>query len=207
MPDTHYDVKNIITNSAFLFQGAVGAAVPVMPPTDNNINDIVTTLSTGMVWTPIGYTDAGIKFGYDPTYKDITVDELLAPVDSLLTAEKLTISCAIAELTVYNLSRLISTAVAPTVVASGVGTAGITTFKHGGNQTTNKNAYLLVSNGPQGFPRFLHVFQATATSKLDATFKRGEKIMTPIEITSLAYSTNPTGQNLFEIIDKTANGS
>lgn len=206
MADTHLDTSNIITGSAYLFQGAIGAVLPTMPTTDNSVTDLVATISGGTVWTPAGFTDAGIKFGYDPTYKAVNVDELMADVDSLMIAEKLTISFDLAEVTVGNLARYISTAAVPVTTAAAVGTAGLSTFQHGGQQVTKKFAYLLVGMAPQGFLRMINVYKAVATSKLDLTYKRGEKIMTPVEITSLAFSSNATGNQLFQVIDKTANG-
>jgi hypothetical protein len=200
MAETHYDPNNIITGSAMLYQGPIGTAAPAMPSAAG------ASIIVPNTWTPLGYTDAGIKIAYDPTYKDITVDEEMSPVDDLMTAEKLVISCALAEITLQNLGRVLSTAVAPVAVASGVGVPATLTFQQGGQQNTTKYAYLLIGNGPQGFPRMVNVYRAVATSKLDMTYKRGEKIMTPVEFTSLAYSANGIGNRLFQIIDKTANG-
>jgi hypothetical protein len=197
---------NIITGSAYLFQAPVSTALITMPPTDNSVNDLVAAIITAAVWQPLGYTDAGIKFAYDPTYKDITVDEQMSPVDSLMTAEKLVVSCSLAELTLTNLARVISTAAAPAVVAAAVGTAGTTTFQQGGQQVTNKFAYLLVGMGPRGFLRMVNVYNAVATSKLDMQYKRGEKLMTPVEFTALALSSNGVGNRLFQVVDKSAQG-
>jgi hypothetical protein len=255
--DTQYDSTNIITGSALLYTAALGAAIPPMPPTG-------LPAPNPTIWTPLGYTDAGIKFAYDPTFKDVTVDEEMSAVDVLMTAEKLVISAGLAELTLANLQRALTSATlgapvaaqaavdftgnittgspiiaAPSYVLTGVGipagasvlsfaggitmsanatattaalaitdastsTAATQALQVGGNQTTTKRSYLLVGNGPNGMYRMIQVYKANATSKLDMTYKRGEKVMTPCEFTALALSTNPIGNKLFQIVDRTA---
>lgn len=210
MADTQFDPGNIITGSAMLYQAPVGTAIPAMPPAAGAVPvptppTIVGGVVTVPGWTPLGYTDAGIKLAYNPTYKDVTVDEEMSPIDDLMTAEQLVISCSLAEVTLYNLARVISTATAPVAVAAGPAAAGTLTFQLGGQQNTVKYAYLLIGNGPQGFPRMVNVYRAVATSKPDATYKRGEKIMIPVEFTSLAYANNPVGNRLYQVVDKVAN--
>jgi hypothetical protein len=263
--DTQYDSTNIITGSALLYTAALGAAIPPMPPTG-------LPAPNPTIWTPLGYTDAGIKFAYDPTFKDVTVDEEMSAVDVLMTAEKLVISAGLAELTLANLQRALTSATLGAPVAAqaavaftgnittgspiiaapssvvgvsigdvltGVGipagasvlsfaggitmsanatattaalaitdastpTAATQALQVGGNQTTTKRSYLLVGNGPNGMYRMIQVYKANATSKLDMTYKRGEKVMTPCEFTALALSTNPIGNKLFQIVDRTA---
>lgn len=264
--DTQYDSTNIITGSALLYTAALGAIIPPMPPTG-------LPAPNPLIWTPLGYTDAGIKFGYDPTFKDVTVDEEMSAVDALMTAEKLTVSAGLAELTLANLQRSLTSATLgtpvaaqaavsftgnttsgspviaapssivgitvgdtitgpgipaspPTTVLSFVGgitlsanatatataaalvdastpTAATQALQVGGNQATTKKSYLLVGNGPNGLFRMIQIYKAVATSKLDITYKRGEKIMTPVEFTALALSTNAIGNKLFQIIDRT----
>lgn len=210
MADTQFDPGNIITGSAMLYQAPVGTAIPTMPPLAGALPVPTPPVFTGGVlttpgWTPLGYTDAGIKLAYNPTYKDVTVDEEMSPIDDLMTAEQLVISCALAEVTLQNLARVISTATAPVATPAGAAAAGVLTFQHGGQQNTNKYAYLLIGNGPQGFPRMVNVYRAVATSKPDLTYKRGEKIMIPVEFTSLANATSPVGNRLYQIVDKVAN--
>jgi hypothetical protein len=51
------------------------------PPT--NVDPVVWDAA----WKEVGYTDDGLQFVYNPTFKDTTVDEEMAPIDSFLNGE------------------------------------------------------------------------------------------------------------------------
>lgn len=199
MAETHFDTANIIVGTAMLYVAPVGTAAPVVPPT--NVAPTINAL-----WIPVGYTDAGIKFAYSVSNKEITVDEEMAPVDVLPDKETVKISCALAEATLENLNRAIAGGTL-TTTAPATGVAGSSTLSVGSLQTNVKMAYLLIGNAPKGFLRMFNLYRGIATSNLELTYKRAEKIMVPVEFTGLALSANAAGNRLFQIIDKTAAGS
>lgn len=198
MAETHYDTANIIVGTAMLYVAPVGTPAPVVPPT--NVAPTIDPL-----WVPMGYTDAGIKFAYAVSNKDISVDEEMAPVDVLPDKETVKVSCGLAEATLENLNRAIAGGTL-TTIAVGVGVAGESILQVGSRQTNQKFACLLIGNGPKGFTRMVNLYRAIATSNMEMTYKRAEKVMVPVEFTGLALSANAAGNRLFQIIDKTAQG-
>lgn len=199
--ETHFDSENLVVGSALVYYSPTLAAA--LPTFGAGASDPMVIDNT--IWTPLGYTDQGIKFSYTVSNKSITVDEEMAAIDMLPDTETVKVSMALAELTLPNISRAIAGGTLLGVMAATASAAGTQTLQVGSLAVNVKSSILIIGNAPQGFTRMIQVYKALATSNIDFTNKRAEKATLPAEFTGMAYSPNPAGNRLFQIVDKVAN--
>lgn len=150
-------------------------------------------------WKAVGYTDAGIDVTYSPTIKEITVDEETAPVSDILTAEKFTLACHLAEVTLQNLNRAIS---ASTYVDDSAANEEIHVSI--GSQSLN---YTMVGiEGPApgtNLKRVIILRKALAKGNVAFKIQRKDKVVFPVEFDARQIS----GANLADIHDLTLGAS
>lgn len=151
-------------------------------------------------WLDWGYTDDGVEFAYAPTVKDISVDEELAPVNKLLTAEKCTVVAKLAEATLSNMgygisaSSLVVTAPTDTVQGTKVLTFGSGTLKK----------FMLGFEGPApdtSLKRVIIITEAISTGQVQTKYQRADKTIIPVTFEALADSSLPAGSRLCKIVD------
>src|ERR1043166_8888319 len=84
-------VANITNGPSNIFVAAYTGTFPAFTgsPTD----------FTGAGFVVPGFTQDGIEWDYTPTWKDLMVDEKLAPAKKIITAHKLIVSAKLAETT------------------------------------------------------------------------------------------------------------
>jgi|ERR1035437_174436 hypothetical protein len=90
-------IANITVGPSQIFLAAAGTAEPNLT---GNASDFG-------AFTEPGFTQDGIEWDYTPTWKDITVDELMGPAKKILVSHKLVISAKLAETTLQNLAYAI----------------------------------------------------------------------------------------------------
>jgi hypothetical protein len=90
-------IANITVGPSQVFVAAAGTALPTLT---GNASDF------GAFIEP-GFTQDGIEWDYTPTWKDITVDELMGPAKKILVSHKLVVSAKLAETTLQNLAYAI----------------------------------------------------------------------------------------------------
>lgn len=185
---------NVLVGSAVLKIAPKGTVIPAFDGT----NPIVWNVA----FKDVGYTEDGCEVGYNPTFKDIEVDEEMAPVQTILTAEKGSISAKLAEATIANMNNAIS--------ASSVTTAAATLTKSGysllkvGSGAPVEVVVGLEGVNPQGRPRIIIGYRAIAIANVQMAFKKTDKIVIPVEFRLLADSGRAAGDRLFGVYDDTA---
>jgi hypothetical protein len=158
-------------------------------------------------WKEVGYTDDGLQFAYNPTFKDTTVDEEMAPIDSFLNGETATLACKMAEPTLDNLAYAISASTKTTVVAA-TGVPGTTKVAFG----SGDRVFMMV--GFEGLApagalvskpwRIFVGHKAIAKGNVTLAMKRADKTIIPVTFNLFADSTKSAGQKLGFYADKTA---
>lgn len=78
----------------YLFIAVLGSTEP---------DDLTTAWDAA--WVPIGYTQEGSSFSYQPSFEDVEVAEELDPIDSISTGRQIQVSFSAAELTAENFKR------------------------------------------------------------------------------------------------------
>jgi hypothetical protein len=91
--------KNIIVGAAAFYVSNDQAALPTLTAGQTAI----TALETSTDYKAVGYTDGGVQVSYEPTYGDVTVDQLLDSARIFKSGMKVTINTTFSEATLENL--------------------------------------------------------------------------------------------------------
>jgi hypothetical protein len=93
LPTPNRDPSVVDIGPGLLYIAPLGTA----EPTD------ITDAQWGTAWIELGYTDAGSTFAIAPTMDDVHVAELTIPVITSVSTVKITLVCALAQKTAFNL--------------------------------------------------------------------------------------------------------
>lgn len=184
--------SNVIVGPARMLIAPTGSTLPTL---DGTVEPVV----WDPAWIEVGYTEDGTKLAYQPTLKEIMVDEEPAPVKRSLDTEKATISANVAESTLVNLNAAISASTLTSQAADATH-AQTKTLKVGGGSLTEVMVGL-EGLSPTGRQRIIIGYRAQAQANIQLQFKRNDKTIIPVELSLLADSTKPSGENLFEVVD------
>lgn len=187
------DVTQVIVGPARILIAPKGSA---LPPTN------ATPIAWDVAWKEVGYTDKGVDLAYAPTVKDIMVDELLSPVQKILTAEKADISAVLSQATLANLKNAISAATLSTTVP-GPTQVGLTQIGVG-TGTLQEVMVGIEGLSPAGFWRMIIGYRAIAQASIKMSFARTDNTKFPLDLSLLADSSKAIGHQLFDIWDMTA---
>lgn len=182
------DVSQVIVGSGLLYLGALGITLPTPPAAPD---------WSGFVGT--GFSDKGIELDYTPTFKDIMVDEELAPVQKILTAEKLIVHVDLAETSLQNLVY----AIAGATLTNGV-------LNLGSADTTPE--YVLGFQGPAppaagsplGTPnktRAILMYRVKSIAGVKMHYQRKDKVMFTTQFEALPDSGRADGSALCAVWD------
>lgn len=198
------DSTNVIVGFGYLYTAPKGTAIP---------STVATTQPTSSTWTSggfteVGYTDDGVQFEYEPTFKDIEVDESMSPIDVRLIAEKGMVSVKMAEATLLNLV----TAIAGSSLSEGADT---TTLTLGNPANPDQGEIVLAFQGPapvsqvgiNALGRVFYATRAKATAKVTYHAQRKDKVIYNVQWTLLADSAQAAGAQMAHIIDYNPAGS
>jgi stage V sporulation protein SpoVS len=188
-------VANIIVEPARILIAPIGTAVPATPTS-------ATTVTWDTAFKEVGYTQKGIDLTYTPTFKDINVDEEMAAVKQILTAEKATVSAVLSEATLKNLSYAIAASTL-TVTPAGASQVGVSEL-HVGSGTQVEHIIAFEGKSPQGFPRIFVGYRGLCAAAVKLAFQRTTETTINFEVNLLADSNQSAGSRLFKIIDITA---
>jgi hypothetical protein len=115
MPSTA--TPNIISDPGYLFVAPVGTALPT-----NTVVGSVFTDAWSASWINIGATDEGSTFSWETTVEPVNVAELFDPIKQAVTGASGSMSFAMADYTLKNLSRALNAGPGAVVTVSGSGT-------------------------------------------------------------------------------------
>lgn len=187
------NAANVIAGPGILYVAPLGTTLPVV---DGHGEAPITW---PMGWVAVGYTDDGIDSTYAPSIKEIMVDEETAPVFDILTTEKFTITCKMAEATLLNLSRAIAAS-----AYTDDSTANETITLTGGSLPLG---YVMVGvQGPapnSGVGRIIILQKAIAKASISMKMTRKDKVVMPLSLDARKIA----GQPLFQIYDITQGAS
>jgi len=180
------DVSNVISGPAILYVRAEPTTGTITYPT------LTGHTTDWSAFDQPGYTDKGIEFDYASTDKDIDVDELTSPVDVLITAEKLTITVALAETTLQNLFYSISGGTLKTANQLVIG------------GKVRPSRFILGIMGPAPTTlavREILIYRAVPKGTVKMHYQRKDKLMYTAQFQALGISDKPDGENLCQIED------
>lgn len=189
---TQGTAANVLVGPARLLVAPIGSTLPTLDGTTNPV-------TWDAAFKEVGYTDDGVTLVYNPTIKDIMVDEEMAPVKKILEAEKCSVQVKLAEATLQNLARCIS---ASTYAASAADSthAQLASIKAGSGSITE---VIIAFEGlnQAGLQRIFIGYRAIPQGNVSAQMRRSDKVVYTAEFGLVADSTKSAGQRLFEIVD------
>jgi len=123
------------------------------------------------VWTELGYTEDGVIMTYTADTADVEVEEETFPIKRVLVKETIEVTCNLAESTRVNLNQAMAgaTLAAPTI------TLGAGAIKELNIKIIGTN----LGDGA-GTTRTIHIPYCTATGATNQSYKKGEKVLTPV---------------------------
>ena len=130
-------------------------------------------VSFGSPYTEVGYTNDGVTVEYNADEADIEVEEETFAIGRVITKEALTVTCNMAESSLYNIDK---------AMAGSVLSGSIITLGGGTNKTMNLK---IEGTNPAGFTRTIFVPLATSTGSVGQSYKKGEKTVVPVTFQAL----------------------
>lgn len=196
------DSANVIVGYGFLYTAPKGTALPSL-----------TTQPAAAAWasagfTQAGYTDDGVTIEYEPTFKDIVVDESMSVVDKKLIGEKLLVSVKLAEATLLNLAA----SIAGSTISEDATT---TTLTLGNPANPSAGEIVIAFQGPaptsqagiNTLGRVFAIYRAKAIAKVSYHAQRKDKVVYNVQWEALADSTKAAGAQLTLVKDYNPAGS
>lgn len=95
----------ILAGPLDVYFAATGTAFPGVGVTDADIQD-------GGTWTPIGYTEGGVKVAHPQTIVELRADQVTGPIKAVRSEEGLEITFDLASLTLENYALALNRAIA-----------------------------------------------------------------------------------------------
>jgi len=130
----------------------------------------------GGVYTEVGYTEDGVIIEYEATAEDVNVEEETFPLARLITKERLSVKCNMAEASLANLDK----AIAGSILAGSVITIG--------NGLQKEMSIRIAGINPDGFARTIEIPLATAVGAVGHPYRKGLKSIVPVEFQALKGS-------------------
>lgn len=151
--------------------------------------------------TDLGHTKDGAEFTYEPSYKDVTVDQYGdTPVDSRLIGEKVTVKVKLAEYTLANLGVVI-----PHGQYAGAANARRTFGANAGKKASDVYAQLVLHPINEGTRRYdLVLHKAFIHSAVPVPFKNDTERVLDVEFMAYVDETKSDRNYLGLLGDSTA---
>jgi hypothetical protein len=170
------NVENITTGPSLLFLAPVATALPTLTGAQADF--------TG--FDAPGFTLDGVEWDYTPTFKDLMVDEKLAPVKKKITAHKLVVSAKLAEPTLKNVAYALA----------GATFNGTDTLTIGSPEEAPEFRLGWMGPAPGGGTRSALVFTVISIAASKAHYQRKDMASYNVQFEALSDSTQPSISDL-----------
>ncbi len=191
------DASNVVVGSGRLFIAPIGTTLPTLTTlVETSDGDFRPTWPAG--WELVGYTKDGIEVEYQPTYKDIEVDEEMSPVKIILVKENGSIKANLSESTLQNLNTAISASILSSATAGG---NDQTILEFGSGQPEE---VMVGFDGPapgDGICRVIIAFRAMSVAAVGLKYSRENEVVIPLELRVLADGTKAKGKRMVKAVD------
>ncbi|MCG3197086.1 MAG: hypothetical protein GHCLOJNM_01570 [bacterium] len=127
--------------------------------------------AAGSAATDVGYTDDGVEMEYAADFEDVRVDQESLALDKVITAEKVTVKCNLAEATLANLRLAIAGMEAS---GDGIG-AGVTKYV----------TVVILGKAPSGATRTITIQKGVCVGPVGLSYKKGQKNLIPFAFEAL----------------------
>lgn len=189
---TTHNSDNVLVSYANVLYAPVGTALP--DETTVEFDDY----ESWSGWTLLGYTTTPTTFSYSYETFDVEVQQSASPIKSSKIGETLTVSFTLAQFEGEILALVMDGASEDT--AAGAGQKAFTEVKSGGDTELTEYAFAIEgyrtdSTGTKQ-PVRIFVHRGSLTMNGDIAFDKGGVTQIPCQVTALADSTKPVGEQL-----------
>jgi hypothetical protein len=191
------DSKQIIVGAAAFFVSDSGADLPSLVGA-GRAEDLIAADTTD--WQEVGFTDGGVTVSYEPTYGDVTVDQLLDSARLFKSGMKVMVNTTLAEATLENM--LVTWGQATSTLATSVldiegGSLG---------DAPVERALAFVGPGPRSASpqnqRIYHINRAIQTQTTAHTLKRDAATTLPVSFRCLPGTAASGGTSYGTVRDR-----
>jgi hypothetical protein len=134
-------------------------------------------------YTSIGFTGEGVELEISKDLQDITVEEQLTPVDTVITALQALVRLQLAEDVIANRALAYGIGTTVTTAQSAGVQVGKKTLTLG--ETLVKKALLVDVANPLGFTTRMHIPIVAPVGSVQTSYRRAEKRVYPVEFRAL----------------------
>lgn len=164
-----YTVTNVLYGMGILFTApnpatGVGASVPG----DAYLG--VGSAWTGLGWSYVGSTEAGVTLTFNPTVQDITIEEQPTPVGVAVSTADIQLTTNLSEETISNINLAWGNGGTIAVTAPGAGQPGKSVLTLSTNFATTSVA--LVGKNQLGYARVLYIPVMVSAGQVQTAFRR-----------------------------------
>lgn len=196
--------KQILVGAAAVYISGTQAALPDLTAVTTSAT---VALDSATGWAHTGYTDGGIEVQYEPTYGDVTVDQLLDSAVIYKTGMKVLVNTTFSEATLENLLITWGSADSDlTTNADGYKTLDINAGALG--SFPHERGVAFVGPGPRtasagkSVERIYHVERAIQTSNTNHSLKRDAATTLPVSFRCLPGGVSGTSTSYGTVQDR-----
>jgi hypothetical protein len=178
-----YTTTNVLYGTGILFTApnpslGVGASVP----SDQNLG--VGTAWTGLGWSYVGATEAGVTLTFNPTVQNISVEEQPTPVGVAVNTADLTITTNLSEETLAHINLTWGNGGSTAVTAAGAGQPGKSVLTLSTSFATV--SCVLIGMNQLGFARVLYIPTVVSAGQVQTAFRRAaQQRLYPLTLTAI----------------------
>jgi hypothetical protein len=184
-----YTTQNVLYGVGILFTAPVGTSVP----SDQNLG--VGTSWTGLGWSYVGGTEAGVTLTFNPTTQNINIEEQPTPVAVAINTADLQVTTSLSEETLTNVNLAWGNGGSIAVTAPGAGQPGKSVLTLSTNFTTM--ACAVIGKNQQGYARVLVIPTVFSAGQVQTAYRRAaQQRLYPLTLSAMCPFSNITWSDL-----------
>lgn len=169
-------------------------------PTTSALNSMLTGFTAPTSGgTAVGFTNGPTTLAFKPTYYMVETEQAFAEILVVPTAEEASVAMTMSEASRFNLSLAMGQATTHTA-------AGVNAIHVGGKGSVPTNLIVVAARKTLLVGYYiLSVYQAYSMDGADLNFERRKEMQNKVTLRALADTTRPTGDQLYQMAEYTAN--
>lgn len=184
-----FNTANVLFGVGILFTAPVGTAVP----SDQNLG--VATSWSGLGWTYVGATEAGVTLTFNPAVQNIMVEEQPTPAGVAINTADLQVTTSMSEETLSNVNMSWGNGGTIAVTPAGAGQPGKSVLTLSIN--FQHVAVALIGQNQLGFARVLYIPQMVSAGQVQTAYRRAaQQRLYPLTLSAICPWNNITWTDL-----------